>query len=59
MRLSKALKEKELDLRLRDKHIVEGKLSKAEVDQYLANLPDDGNKLTTTERVGQAAQTAE
>jgi len=51
MRLTFALKEKEMDLRLRDKHIAEGKVTKATVDQYLSSLPDDSANLTTTDKV--------
>ena len=41
MRLSKALEEKKLDLRLRDKLLHEGRLNKSEVGDYLESLPDD------------------
>lgn len=41
MKLAKALKEKMLDIRLVDRLVAEGKLTKAEVDEYLKNLGDD------------------
>lgn len=41
MLLSDALKEKLLDVRLRDKLVSDGKLSRAEVDKYIAELTDD------------------
>lgn len=41
MKLKMALDEKLLDLRLRDRLIAEGKLTKAELDKYLASLNDD------------------
>ncbi|GEM_PF-1028185 len=49
MRLSKALQDKELDKRLRDKLVAEGKLSKADVENFINNLPDDAVNMTTTE----------
>ncbi|ATH07529.1 hypothetical protein BIY24_06100 [Halobacteriovorax marinus] len=51
MRLSKALEDKMLDKRLRDKLVAEGKLSAAEVEKFLNSLPDDGANMTTTEEV--------
>lgn len=48
MRLSTALSEKIMDIRLRDKLIAEGKITKAEVDKMLASLPDDSDKLVLT-----------
>ena len=41
MKLARALEEKLLDVRLRDKLMAEGKLTKAEVDEYLQKVPDD------------------
>lgn len=41
MRLSMALKEKLMDVRLRDKLLAEGKVTKAELDQYLQSVKDD------------------
>lgn len=39
MKLKLALEEKELDVRLRDRLVAEGKLSKGQVETYLAGLP--------------------
>ena len=43
MKLSDALIDKKMDLRLRDKHIAEGKLKSAEVADYLETLKDDAD----------------
>ncbi|MFG1483780.1 hypothetical protein [Halobacteriovorax sp. RZ-2] len=49
MRLSRALQEKILDLRLRDKLIAEGKVTKAQVEEYLNGLNDEESNVTTTD----------
>ena len=49
MRLSDALKEKLMDVRLRDKWLADGKISKEELNEYLKNLSDDANKMSYTE----------
>lgn len=49
MRLSRALQEKLMDVRLRDKLIGEGKISKEDVKKYLDSLPDDTKNATFTE----------
>jgi hypothetical protein len=41
MRLKEAIGEKILDLRLRDKLLAEGKITQAEIDKYLEQLPDN------------------
>lgn len=41
MKLAKALDEKVMDIRLMDRLIAEGKLSKADRDAHLASIPDD------------------
>ncbi len=51
MELKLALDEKQLDNRLRDRLIGEGKIKKEDVDKMLKNLPDDGENLTTVEQV--------
>jgi len=48
MRLSRALKQKNLDLRLRDKLVAEGKLTQDQVSKYLTDLSDDTVNMTTT-----------
>ncbi len=48
MRLAKALREKVMDLRLRDKLIADGKVTKAEVDEFLASIADDESNATDT-----------
>ena len=46
MSLSDALKQKILDVRLRDKLLAEGKVTEEEVKKYLAELPDDQDNMT-------------
>ena len=41
MSLSDALKEKVMDVRLRDKLLAEGKITKEELESYISNLSDD------------------
>jgi hypothetical protein len=41
MRLAKALSEKVLDVRLRDKLLAEGKLTKKDLEKQLEKLDDD------------------
>lgn len=49
MKLSDALEEKQLDVRLRDKLLEQGKLTKKQVEDYLAKLDDSGSKAAYTE----------
>lgn len=49
MRLCDALEEKQLDVRIRDRLIAEGKITSEEVDKYLKSLEDDSDKVETTE----------
>lgn len=56
MRLSRALEEKLLDLRLRDKLIAEGKVTKAQVDEYLQSLGDEEANATYTDDKAKQAQ---
>ena len=49
MRLSKALNDKVMDVRLRDKLVSEGSLNKGEVEKYLTDLPDDNANLAYTD----------
>lgn len=41
MKLAMALDEKTMDVRLLDRLLAEGKVTKAQVDKYLADLVDD------------------
>ncbi len=44
MRLSRALKEKQMDVRLLDKHVSQGKLPSATLQEYLKSLKnEEGN----------------
>ncbi|MDA8793714.1 hypothetical protein N9N67_10725 [Bacteriovoracaceae bacterium] len=45
MRLRKALDEKLMDLRLRDRLVAEGKISAAEVEKFLSQIPDSTNEI--------------
>ncbi len=49
MRLSRALQEKLMDVRLRDKLLAEGKVTKEEVKKFLDNLADEAKNATYTE----------
>ena len=51
MRIANALKEKLMDVRLRDKLIAEGKITKEEVEKYLHELDDQTTKLLYTDQV--------
>jgi hypothetical protein len=49
MRLSRALQEKLMDVRLRDKLLAEGKLTKEEVKKFLDGTADEANNATYTD----------
>ncbi|HLE11781.1 MAG: hypothetical protein A2504_15215 [Bdellovibrionales bacterium RIFOXYD12_FULL_39_22] len=51
MRLNKALEDKLMDVRLRDKLIADGKISKAQVEQYIKSLKDCSETMTYTDKV--------
>ncbi|MDP7321609.1 MAG: hypothetical protein QF441_13440 [Bacteriovoracaceae bacterium] len=40
MKLAKALDEKVMDVRIMDRLLAEGKITKAQVDEYMKNLDD-------------------
>ncbi len=44
MKLRQALEEKLLDVRLRDRLLAEGKITKEEIQKVLKGLPDDADK---------------
>ncbi len=46
MRLARALEEKLLDTRLRDKLLSDGKITKEQLDKYLDTLNDDETNST-------------
>lgn len=56
MKLRMALEDKEMDVRLRDRLVAEGKVSAAQVDTYLSSLADEEGNYT---RVGSEKATAE
>lgn len=43
MKLRLALEEKLMDVRVRDRLVAEGKISKEELKKFLDSIPDDGN----------------
>lgn len=47
MKLRQALEEKQLDLRLRDRLLAEGKITKEDVQKYLKALADDAAKAVS------------
>ncbi len=51
MRLSRALNDKKMDVRLLDKMMHEGRIEASEVRKYQEGLPDDATNATTTEEV--------
>lgn len=53
MRLSNALSEKLMDVRLRDKLLTEGKITNNQVNDYLNKLSDDKSNLGFTEDIRQ------
>ncbi|MDD0852213.1 hypothetical protein HBN50_03850 [Halobacteriovorax sp. GB3] len=59
MRLSRALQDKIMDLRLRDKLVAEGKLSKAQVDEYLTALNDETTNAVFTDEVSKKSTSDE
>lgn len=52
MRLSRALAEKKMDVRLRDKLLAEDKLSKEDVKKFLDAIPDEAKNSTFTDEIG-------
>lgn len=56
MKLAKALEEKTMDVRLVDRLVAEGKITKAQVDEYLANIEDSEGKY---EKIGSSVRTIE
>jgi hypothetical protein len=51
MRLARALNDKKMDLRLRDKLVHEGKITKNQLNEFLSSLPDDGVNATSVDEV--------
>ncbi len=49
MRLSKALTDKIMDIRLREKLLGEKKITNKEVDSYLSSLDDSAGQMEYTE----------
>jgi len=49
MRLARALEDKLHDLRLRDKLVAEGKITQAQLDEYLSKLDDSTENAEYTE----------
>ncbi len=51
MRLARALDEKKMDVRLRDKLVTENKISKDEVKQYFSSLADQTDNSISAEKI--------
>ncbi len=49
MKLRKALDEKMMDLRVRDRLLAEGKITKEQLEKMLTQLPDDAGKAISME----------
>jgi hypothetical protein len=49
MKLRLALEEKLLDVRLRDRLLAEGKITKEDIQKMLKSLPDDADKAVALE----------
>lgn len=49
MLLKGALEQKVMDVRLLDKHLADGKISRKEYDDYMASLEDDSANLAKVE----------
>jgi hypothetical protein len=56
MKLRKALDEKLLDIRLRDRLLAEGKITKEQIEKALAQLPDDANQAVSLDESAQNVQ---
>ena len=55
MKLAKALNDKQMDVRIVDRLLAEGKISKSDLDNYLQNLPDEEGNFESVSN--QAAET--
>lgn len=59
MSLSDALKDKKLDVRLRDKFLAQGRLTGDELGSYQSSLTDDADKMTVVETTEKKSQESE
>lgn len=58
MKLAKALNEKEMDVRLIDRLLAQGKITKEEIDKYITTLPDEeGNYEKVEDKTALATST--
>jgi hypothetical protein len=57
MKLAMALNDKTMDVRLVDRLLAEGKVTKAQVNEYLTNLPDEeGNYIAADSNSSQSEE---
>lgn len=56
MKLRQALEEKQLDLRLRDRLLAEGKIAKEDIQKFIKNLPDDAAKAVSLDQSEESIQ---
>jgi len=50
MKLRKALDEKLMDVRLRDRFVADGKVNQGQVESFLKNLQDDSGNMEQVEQ---------
>ena len=55
MKLAKALNDKQMDVRIVDRLLAEGKISKSDLDNHLQNLPDEAGNYESV--ANKAAET--
>jgi len=53
MQIHRAMVDKTFDVRLRDKHLTEGKILSEEIKKYLDGLPDDSENVMHLDHKGQ------
>lgn len=51
MLLKEALEQKVMDVRLLDKHLADGKISRKEYDDYMNALADDADNLASVDEL--------
>lgn len=59
MKLRIALEDKQMDVRLRDRFVAEGKTTAKDVDAYLNSLPDEEGNYEKLDGASSAARDAE
>lgn len=57
MKLRIAMDDKKMDVRLRDRFMTEGRISKSEVETYLSSLDDDSANMERVEDSSEESST--